>query len=104
LGQAPHPNDLARLRVKGFITRVPGRHLYLLTGDGLGIAIFYTKLHDRLLRSLLAADQPPAPPPIRKTLHAIGIHLAETIDQARLLPKAAWKLKTAGKVLTTEVR
>jgi hypothetical protein len=51
LGQGPHPNNLARLRVKGFITRVPGRHLYLLTGDGLGIAIFYTKLHDRLLRS-----------------------------------------------------
>jgi hypothetical protein len=77
LGQGPHPNDLARLRINGFITRVPGRNLYLLTGDGLGIAIFYTKLHDRLLRSLLAADRPPAPPPIRKALHAIDIHIAD---------------------------
>jgi hypothetical protein len=41
---------------------------------------------------------------LRKALHAIDIHIAETIDQARLLPKAAWKLKTAVKVLTTEVR
>ncbi len=38
---------------------------------------------------LLNADQPPAPKPIRKALHAIDIHITETIDQARLLPKAA---------------
>jgi hypothetical protein len=40
------------------------------------------------LRPLLAADQPQAPPPIRKALHTIDIHITETIDQARLLPKA----------------
>ncbi|UQX13420.1 hypothetical protein [Candidatus Mycobacterium methanotrophicum] len=57
--------DLARLRVNGLITRIPGRNFYRLTGDGLRFAIFYTKVHDRLLRPLLAADQPPAPPPIR---------------------------------------
>src|SRR5208337_1414773 len=81
--------DLARLRVNGLITRVPGRNRYRLTADGLRFAIFYTKVHDRLLRPLLAADQPPAPPPIRKALRTINIHIAETIDQARLLPKAA---------------
>ena len=46
----------------------PGKNRYRLTGDGLRFAIFYTKLHDRLLRPLPAADQPPAPPPLRKAL------------------------------------
>jgi hypothetical protein len=59
------------------------------TADGLRFAIFYTKVHDRLLRALFAADQPPAPPPIRKALHTINIHITETINQARLVPKAA---------------
>jgi hypothetical protein len=37
----------------------------------------------------LAPDQPPTPPPIRKALHTIDIRITETIDRARLLPKAA---------------
>ena len=81
--------DLARLARNGLITRIPGRNRYRLTDDGLRFAIFYTKLHDRLLRPLLAADQPPAPPPVRKALRTIDIHITKTIDQARLLPKAA---------------
>jgi hypothetical protein len=81
--------DLARLRVNGLITRIPGKNRYRLTGDGLRFAVFYTKLHDRLLRPLLATDQPPAPPPLRKALHTTDIHINETIGQARLLPNAA---------------
>jgi hypothetical protein len=81
--------DLGRLRVNGLITRVPGRNRYRLTDDGLRFAIFYTKLHDRLLRPLLATDQPPAPPPLRKALRTINIHITEAIDQARLLPNTA---------------
>ena len=81
--------DLARLTRNGLITRIPGKNLYRLTGDGLRFAIFYTKLHDRLLRPLLAADQPPVPPPIRKALRTIDIHITERIDQTRLLPKVA---------------
>ena len=81
--------DLARLTRNGLITRVPGKNLYRLTDDGLRFAIFYTKEHDRLLRPLLAANQPPAPPPVRNALHTIDIHITESIDQARLLPKAA---------------
>ena len=81
--------DLARLRVNALITRIPGKNRYRLTGDGLRFAIFYTKLHDRLLRPLLAADQPPAPVPLRKALHTIDIHITETIDQARLLSNVA---------------
>jgi hypothetical protein len=48
--------DLARLRLNGLFTRVPGKNRYRLNGDGLRFAIFYTKLHDRLLRPSLAAD------------------------------------------------
>jgi len=68
--------------------RIPGSNRYRLTSHGLRFAIFYTKVHDRLLRPLLAADQPPAPPSFRKALRTIEIHIAERIDNARLLPKA----------------
>lgn len=81
--------DLARLRVNGLITRIPHRNRYRLTDDGLRFAIFYTKVHDRLLRPLLATDKPPAPLPLRKALHTIDIHITQTIDQARLLSNAA---------------
>jgi len=76
----------------GLITRIPGKNRYRLAGDGLRFAIFYTKLHDRLLRPLLAADQPPAPPQLRKSLQTIDIHITETIDQAP--PTAKSRLKT----------
>ena len=55
--------DLTRLRLNGLITRVPDHHRYTLTTDGQQFAIFYTKVHDRVLRPLLAAaTQPNAPP------------------------------------------
>ena len=81
--------DLARLPVNGLITRTPGKNLYRLTGDGLRFATFYTKVHDRLLRPLLAADQPPAPLLLRNALRIIDIHTNEAIHQARLLRNAA---------------
>ena len=81
--------DLARLRVNALITRIPGRNRYRLTSDGLAFAIFYTKVHDRVLRPLLAAHQPPGPLPIRKALRTIDTHITQRIDNARLLPTAA---------------
>jgi hypothetical protein len=84
--------------------RIPGKNRYRLTGDGLRFAIFYTKLHDRLLRPLLAADQPPAPPPLRKALRTIDTQIAERIDAARLPLNAARKLKTGLNDLATKGR
>jgi len=55
--------DLRRLRLKGLVTRLPHSNTYVLTADGQRVAIFYTKVHNRLLRPLLAADQRPAPHP-----------------------------------------
>ena len=56
----------------------------MLTADGTRFAIFYTKLHNRLLRPLMAADQPPAPPALRQALHAIDQHVDDYITHARL--------------------
>jgi hypothetical protein len=84
--------------------RIPGKNRYRLTGDRLRFAIFYTKPHDRLLRPLLAADQPPAPPPLRKAPRTIDTHIAERIDAARLPLNAARKLKTGLNDLATKGR
>jgi hypothetical protein len=80
--------DLARLSRNGLITRIPRRNLYALTPDGLRFAIFYTKVHDRVLRPLMAGDQPQAPPPLRAALRAIDGEVTRRIAAARL-PAAA---------------
>ena len=79
--------DLARLRVNGLISRIPAKNRYRLTSDGLRFAIFYTKLHNRLLRPLLAADQPPASPQLRKALHTIDIHVEEPLNTPDCYPR-----------------
>jgi predicted MarR family transcription regulator len=76
--------DLRRLRMKGLITRLPRSNTYVLTPDGQRLAIFYTKLHDRLLRPLTAADQPQAPPELRHALTTIDQHTQDYIARARL--------------------
>ena len=80
--------DLARLSRNGLITRVPHRNLYVLTPDGLRFAIFYTKVHERVLRPLMAADQPQAPPLLRAALRVIHTEVSRRIIAARL-PAAA---------------
>ena len=49
---------LARLARNELITRIPHRNRYTPTPDGLRFAIFYSKVHDRLLRPLMAATSP----------------------------------------------
>jgi hypothetical protein len=80
--------DLARLRRNELIARVQDHNLYTLTDDGLAFAIFYTKVHDRVLRPLLAANQPQAPPQLRAALRAIDTQISERLAQTRL-PTAA---------------
>jgi len=41
--------DLRRLRLNGLIRRLPHTHRYTLTDDGIRIAVFYTKVYNRLL-------------------------------------------------------
>jgi hypothetical protein len=76
--------DLARLRLNGLIARRPHSNTYDLTSDGQRVAIFYTKVHDRLLRPLITADQPPAPAELRRALATIDRYVRSYADQARL--------------------
>ena len=80
--------DLRRLRMTGLIRRIGRTNRYVLTSDGIKVAVFYTKLHNRLLRPLLAADQPQAPPELRAALRAIDQHIGTYITRARLIPAA----------------
>ena len=76
--------DLARLRRNGLIERRPHSNTYTLTTDGQRIALFYTKVHNRILRPLLAADQAPAPATLRQALATIDSHVRGYIDNARI--------------------
>ncbi len=76
--------DLGRLRLNGLIARLDATNTYQLTPEGQRIAIFYTKIHNRLLRPLLTADAPPAPLELRQALHTIDRHVRGYIDEARL--------------------
>ena len=48
------------------------------------MAVFYTKLYSRLLRPLLDADRPPAPPQLRTALATIDHMLTSYLAEARL--------------------
>jgi hypothetical protein len=51
-----------------------GPAAYALTPDGIKVAVFYIKLHNRLPRPLLAADQP-SPTRTRTALRTIDQHI-----------------------------
>ena len=76
--------DLRRLRLKGLIRRIEHSNRYVLTPDGLRVAVFYTKLHHRLLGPLLAADQPPAPPELRQALRVIDHQVDHYVQHTRM--------------------
>jgi hypothetical protein len=76
--------DLARLRRNGLLDRLPHSNTYVLTEEGQRVAIFYTKVHNRLLRPLLAANAPPAPTDLRDALRTIDRHVKQYTDAARL--------------------
>jgi hypothetical protein len=81
-GQMTH--DLRRLRLARLIHRIERTNRYDLTPDGAKFAIFYTKLHNRLLRPLMAAAQPQAPPELRSALRIIHQHISRYITHLRL--------------------
>jgi hypothetical protein len=92
LGSDYRPNqmtyDLRRLRLAGLIRRLPRSNRYMLTTDGTRIAIFYTKVYNRLLVPLAAANQPQAPSDLQAALSTIDRHVHDYITRARL-PHAA---------------
>ena len=80
--------DLRRLRLAGLIQRLPHTNRYTLTTDGIRIAVAYTKIYNRLLVPLTAADQPQAPRELRHALRTLDHHVDDYIARARLKPAA----------------
>jgi hypothetical protein len=78
--------DLRRLRLHGLIERLPGSNTYQLTSDGIRVAVFYTKLQNRLLRPLLDANKPPAKIEVRRALATLQHAANEYVHNARLAP------------------
>ena len=78
--------DLRRLRLHGLITRLPHSNTYVLTNEGIRVAVFYTKLQNRLLRPLLDADKPPATIEVRRALKTLETAVSDYIENARLAP------------------
>jgi hypothetical protein len=76
--------DLRRFRLTGLIRRIEHTNQYVLTPDGVSMAVFYTKLHSRLLRPLMAARQPRAPPDLRDALRVIDRQVSDYITRAHL--------------------
>jgi len=78
--------DLRRLRLHGLITRLPRSNTYVHTPDGIRVAVFYTKLQNRLLRPLHDADNPPAPTDVRRALKTLESTVNTYVTNARLAP------------------
>jgi hypothetical protein len=70
--------DLRRLRVHGLIERVPGTFRYQVTDTGITRALFLTRLHDKFLRTGLAALA--APPGKDRSLTAASRACTAAID------------------------
>jgi hypothetical protein len=90
---APYPAsrmsyDLWRLRTKGLLTRLPRTHTWLLTPDGLRIALFYAKSYRRMIDPLFAAAAPDAPsglePELRCALRTIEDSVDRYVREAQL--------------------
>jgi hypothetical protein len=58
------------------------------TDDGIRIAVFHTKVYNRLLVPLTAADQPQASPHLRAALNSIIACVDDNAARARL-PRAS---------------
>jgi hypothetical protein len=80
--------DLRRLRLHGLIQRLPHSNTYHLTAERIRVAVFYSKLQNRLLRPLLEADKPPAPIQLRRALRTIETAVNQYVQGARLAPAA----------------
>jgi hypothetical protein len=76
-----------RVRLNGLIRRLPHTNRYTLTADGIASPVFYTKVYNRLLVPLTAANQPQAHPP-SAALTTITGHVDDYATRARL-PRAA---------------
>jgi len=72
--------DVRKLRAKGVVRKVDGRNLYALTDLGYRVAVYFTKLHQRLLSPALDALDPAAHTAVAASPHPLDRALAELND------------------------
>jgi hypothetical protein len=80
--------DLRRLRLKGLIERIDHSHRYHLTGLGIKVVTFFTKLYHRLFAPGLAALLPDQafPSDLAIALNKVDEVLQSWMDKAFALP------------------
>lgn len=80
--------DLRRLVRKGLLHQIEGTHCYMLTPYGRRVALFLTKVHDRVLRpglQVLDLHFPSqAPPPLRIAFASVDRAITQLVQEARL--------------------
>ena len=79
--------QLRRLRLHGFIERLPNSLRYRVTDFGLRAALFFTRAYNRLLRPASAAALPGAAPvatPLKRAFDNIDAQLTKWISHAQL--------------------
>ncbi len=79
--------DLRRLRLHGLIERIPGSHRYQVTEFGLRVALFLTRLHNRLVRpglSQIAGHDPPCPSRLRRAFAHLQTEMDRFAQQSHL--------------------
>jgi hypothetical protein len=69
--------QLAKLRAKGLLRKVPHRNRYTLTDLGYRVALYWTKLHQRLLTPTLDALDPSLQAALAASPHFLDRALAE---------------------------
>jgi len=70
--------DVRRLRLHGLIRQIPHSNTYVTMTEGLRVALFYMKVHARLLRPLLdAGDRPPTSVEFRRALAPVDRVIAD---------------------------
>src|SRR5262245_41901650 len=79
--------DPRRLRQAGLIRQLPHTNHHVLTDDGIRVAVFYTKIYNRLLVPLTGADQPH----LRAALKTITACVDDYAARARI-PRASQNL------------
>jgi hypothetical protein len=79
--------ELQRLRLHGLIQRIPDTHQYIVTDHGLAVAVFLTRVHNRLIRTGLAELQDPDPTtatPLRRSLDKLQTEIDRAAGRSRL--------------------
>jgi hypothetical protein len=80
--------DLRRLRLKGFIERVPRTHRYVLTPLGRRAAFFFTKTYARVVRNAMERTDPRPPDeadhPLRVAWRQCDKEIDRLVSEARI--------------------